>query len=55
MMEILFFLLGYLVAICVTRYRTNKLLEQLHKVSKVGEEDFRLGVLYSITQVIKIM
>lgn len=55
MMELLYFLLGYLVAQIVTRYKVNKLLMQLHKVSKTGEEDFRCGVKYAIMQIIKML
>lgn len=55
MTEILSFILGVLVADVVTRYKVNKLLNQLNKVSHTGEDSFRYGVMYSMDQIRKVM
>ena len=55
MTEILIFLIGFLVALCVTKYRINKLLKQLCKVCQAGDGMWADGVRYAIGQITKML
>lgn len=55
MTEVLIFLLGFMVAQCVIKYRVNKLLFQLMKVTQTGDGMWSDGVRYAMGQIRKVL
>ena len=55
-MEIIAFLLGVAVAMCITKYKVDKLLQQLENASKAGNDEmWSHGVFYAMHQIKKMI